>query len=205
MKTKSSWHLAQHLPRQARILKSFIADIFEKIAVETASLASYNNKPTLLQHFASSYITFVSAGAQKRGLKHHQTRTTRRLMISMARIPTVSRKVKTVEAEMTTESTVFTAAHMLACALDAQCFAMPSLSPFNPYLMISCCICTIRAVVRCSLHLPCCFCLWTMASSRPVCMARSLYGLHAVLFAVESNIQLTSNCCFSKVLGNSIA
>ena len=167
-----------------------------------ASLACYNKKPTVLQHFATSYTTFACAGGAEqkaefiRASKHHQRRTTRRLM--MARMTTVSRKVKTVEAEMTAESAVFSATHMLACALDAQCFAMPSPSPFNPHL--SCCICTIRAVVTFSLHLPCRFCSWTMASCRYLCMARSLYGVHAVLFTVGSIIQLTSNCCFSKVL-----
>ena len=118
----------------------------------------------------------------------------------MARMTIMSRK--TIVAEMTAESAVFTAAHKIACALDAQCFTMPSLSPVNPYL--NCCICTIKAVVTCSLHLPCCFCLWTMASFRYLCMARSLSGhqqcVHAVLLAVRSTILLTSNCCFSKVL-----
>ena len=142
-----------HSTCQARILNSFIVVIFEKIAVGTASLACLPRSPlesNILQHLISRLSL---QEVQKRGLKHHQRMTIKRLM--MARI--VSRKVKTVEAEMATESAVFTATYvyMLACALDAQCFAMPSLSPFNPYL--SCCICTIRAVVTCSLHLPCCF------------------------------------------------
>ena len=142
-----------HSTCQARILNPFIAVIFEKIAVETASLACLTRSPlhsNILQHVISRLSL---QGVQKRGLKHHQRRTIKRLM--MARMAIVSRKVKTVEAEMTTDCAVFTATHMLACALDAQCFAMPSLSPFNPYL--SCCIRTIRAVVTCSLHLPCCF------------------------------------------------
>ena len=160
-----------HSTCQARIL-SFIAVIFEKIAVETASLACLKRCPlyyNILQHLVSRLSL---QGAQKRGLKHHQRRTTKRLM--MARKTIVRRTVKTVEAEMTTESTVFTATHMLACALDAQCFAMPSLSPFNPYL--SCCICTITAVVTCSLHLPCCF-VHGPWHHLGICVASMLYCL----------------------------
>lgn len=74
----------------------------------------------------------------------------------MARMTIVSRKVKTVEAEMTTESAVFTTTHMLACAVDAPmlCDAKPiTIQPVPQLLHMHNQSSNMHNI--CSLHLPC--------------------------------------------------
>ena len=144
-----------HSTCQARILNSFMAVIFEKIAVETASAACLHKKPTL-------YHVCLCRGAQEEAEASSEEDNQEAADGENDN----SEQVKTVEVEMTTESAVFMATHMLACALDAQCFAMPSLSPFNPYL--SCCICTISSsyMFTASAML---LCSWTTATSRYLC------------------------------------
>ncbi|DBB06901.1 hypothetical protein WJX82_001434 [Trebouxia sp. C0006] len=44
------------------ILNSFIADIFEKIAVETASLARYNKKPTVTSREIQTAVRLILPG-----------------------------------------------------------------------------------------------------------------------------------------------
>ena len=44
------------------ILNSFIADIFEKIAVETASLARYNKKPTVTSREIQTAVHLILPG-----------------------------------------------------------------------------------------------------------------------------------------------
>ena len=44
------------------ILNSFIADIFDKIAVETASLARYNKKPTVTSREIQTAVRLILPG-----------------------------------------------------------------------------------------------------------------------------------------------
>ncbi|DBA98545.1 hypothetical protein WJX77_010602 [Trebouxia sp. C0004] len=44
------------------ILNSFIADIFEKVAVETASLARYNKKPTVTSREIQTAVRLILPG-----------------------------------------------------------------------------------------------------------------------------------------------
>jgi len=59
-KLKEQWRSSEGAMKE--FLNSFIAGIFEKIAVETASLARYNKKPTVTSHEIQTAVRLILPG-----------------------------------------------------------------------------------------------------------------------------------------------
>lgn len=69
------------------ILNSFIADIFEKIAVETASLARYNKKPTVTYREIQTAVCLILPGELAKHAVSEGTKAVTKIHFSIKKRP----------------------------------------------------------------------------------------------------------------------
>ena len=75
------------------ILNSFIADIFEKIAVETASLARYNKKPTVTSREIQTAVRLILPGELAKHAVSEGTKAVTKFTSAQMCIPTDTLKM----------------------------------------------------------------------------------------------------------------